>query len=137
MGIRNALVSGIKIADKVTKDVQGSVTVTPWVGDDGKGTDDYGTPFTVRCVISQKAQLRVSPTGQNYMTFATLTVLEFVADTAPNSGKDRQQPIDTRDIIVLPDGGTAPVIEVAGVNDPKTSRPFTLRVILGSIVKGD
>jgi hypothetical protein len=137
MALIDILRNGVQaIASKALDSFKGNVTLTPWIGTDGRGANAYGSPVTLRALIDPTKRTRYTGSGVLVMTFATLTFLDPIADTAPNTGETRQQPIDPRDKIVLPDGGTAPIVQTGGFMDPLTSRPIVNETILGSVVRG-
>jgi hypothetical protein len=137
MGYEDLIRAGVALASSQFDSMKVSVTVTPWIGQDGDGDDSYGTPFLARALLDPSPRMRSTPTGRLIMTFATLTFLDPIANTTPNSGQVRQQPIDSRDIITLPDGSTAPIIQVGGFTDSGTEKPFATEVILGTLVRGE
>lgn len=107
-----------------------------WIGQTGDGEDDFAPTVTRRALVDLTKRQRMTPNGQLVMTFATLTFLDPIEDTVPNSGQTRQQPIDPRDVLTLPDGGTAPIVQAGAFADSGTERPFFQEVILGSVVRG-
>lgn len=108
-----------------------------WIGDDGEGTDLFTpTPVTRRALVDLSKRERVTANGRTVMTFATLTWLDPIAPTSANPGKVRENPIDPRDKFVLPDGGTAPIVQTGGFADSLTAQPFVSDTILGSVVRG-
>jgi hypothetical protein len=138
MALIDILRNGVQsIASKALDSFKGNVTLTPWIGTDGRGGNSYGTPVTLRALIDPTKRTRYTGSGVLVMTYATLTFLDPIADTSANSGETRQQPIDPRDKIVLPDGGTAPIVQTGGFMDPLTSRPIDSETILGSVVRGN
>lgn len=126
----------IQIADSVTKSLgfQGTCTLQAWRGQTGNGTEDYAPAVSFKAVIDLTKKQRPTSGGRLVTVIATLTALEPIADTTPNAGQTRQNPIDPRDIIVLPDGTTGPILDVPGaVMDPETSRPFFNTITLGEV----
>lgn len=113
-----------------------NVTHLAWIGQDGAGEDQFASPVTRRALVDLTKRQRVTGSGQLVMTFATLTFLDPIADTVPNAGQTRQQPIDPRDVLTLPDGGTAPIVQAGAFADSATNRPFFQEVVLGSVVRG-
>lgn len=107
-----------------------------WVGDDGAGGDEFAAPVTRRALVDLTKRERNTGNGVTVMTFATLTWLDPIAATTANAGKDRQNPIDPRDKFILPDGGTAPIVQTGGFADSLTAQPFVNDTILGSAVRG-
>lgn len=120
----------------IVQSFKGTTQYSAWVGQNGAGGDEYATAIPVEAIISLKKEQRFTPSGAPVMTVATLLILDPMADTAPNTGQTRQQPVDPRDVFVLPDGSTAPIIESSGLMDPATSRGFTGKVVLGVVIRG-
>lgn len=132
--LRNAVQT---TASSALDSFKGNVTFKAWIGTDGKGGNSYASPVTLRALIDPTKRTRYTGSGVLVMTYATLTFLDPIADTSANTGETRQQPIDPRDQIVLPDGGTAPIVQTGGFMDPLTSRPIVNETILGSVVRGN
>lgn len=128
--------SGIAIASDVFEGNKGNITFKAWIGSDGRGNDVFASPVPLRAVVDSTKRLRSTANGQLVMTFASLTFLDPIADTTPNTGESREQPIDPRDILILPDGGTAPVVQSGGPLDASTGRGLITETILGSVVRG-
>ena len=123
----------IAIADSVTKDlgVQPTITHQAWTGQNGFGTDTFAAGVARRAVVDLTRKQRPTATGKLVTIVATVTILETVA---PNGAAGRREPIDPRDIITLPDGTTAPILDVPdAVVDPVTNRPFFNTVVLGEL----
>jgi hypothetical protein len=139
MAIRAALITGIKLVSQQVDDVKVPVSFQAWIGDDGKGGDAYAAAVTVRPVVSRKVRTIRTEGGQFAQTLATLTFVDKVAPTTAQAGKTRRQPFDPRDLFVLPDGATAPVIDIGGPADPKAVIPgdtFIHVVTLGNVPRG-
>lgn len=127
---------GIAIADQVTKSLgfQGTVTLEQYTGQSGYGVETYGSPLPVRCVIDLTRKQRPTGSGKLVTVVATLTILEAVAPNGASVNPPRQEPIDPRDRIVLPNGATGPILsDPAMVLDPSTGRPFMNTVLIGEV----
>jgi hypothetical protein len=72
--------------------------------------------------------MRRMANGQEVMQRATVT---FIGPVTANGAVDRQEPIDPRDKITLPDGSTGSILSIEGVADPSTSYPYMFVVALG------
>lgn len=107
-----------------------------WIGDDGEGTDLFADPVTRRALVDLTKRERNTSSGVAVMTFATLTWLDPIAATSANAGKIRENPIDPRDKFILPDGGTAPIVQTGGFADSLTAQPFVNDTILGTAARG-
>ena len=51
MSLLNLIRKAVVVADKVTKPLQGTVTHSPWIGQDGDGTAHYGSPTTYQAIV--------------------------------------------------------------------------------------
>ena len=103
-----------------------------WTGSDGNGADTFDPPLTqpgvTRRAIVNLTRKETWIAGVKVITVATLYFLDPIPD---NGAPLRQEPIDTRDILTLPNGVTAPIRSVGGQTDSLTSQPFVYKVILG------
>lgn len=136
MGYESLFESGVKILSSQFESMKLNVTHTAWIGEDGDGNDAFAAPVVRRALVDLSKQARVTKAGRTVMTFATLQFLEPIANTTPNAGKIREQPIDPRDSLVLPDGGTAPIVSTGGFADSVTTQPFVVEVVLGTVMIG-
>lgn len=127
--------SGVKIISKVTDKLKVSVTFQPWIGDNGKGTDEFGATVPVRPLVDFQTRPYTTDAGQTIATFGVLTFVDKINDTTPNAGKVRQQPIDPRDRFYL-NGAYAPIADIKGPMDAGTNRGFIHEVTLGPINRG-
>jgi hypothetical protein len=80
---------------------------------------------------------RYTRSGTIVVPMANLIFLDLpMLKTTPNAGQTRQQPIDMRDIITLPNGDSAPVVDMSGFGDPATNAPYAPTVTLGVVMRG-
>jgi len=123
--VRNA----IKTANKVSKPVQCSVTHRRWISNkDGFGEKNFDT-VTRPALVEKNLEKFVKEDGQVTGVQARLTFLTVVE---PQGSTGRDEPIDSRDEFVLPDGTTGPIVAmVGGVVDPVTKKGFLLVGMLG------
>lgn len=128
MALDGIIRSVVGIANTVTDSLQVTVTLQQWLGSDGFGASSYDDPISLKCLLDVRQQERRLPSGQMVMTKA---VLQFLEPIAPNGAAGRLEPIDPRDIITLPDGTTGPIVDMEGMVDPTTNRPYFQRVWLG------
>jgi hypothetical protein len=144
MSLNSIIRSGVAIADAITKDLQGTVMHSAWISQSAFGKPTYGrrvsglditgsfdTPDVAvgrEAVIEQKQRIR-DVQGRNVLTFVHLT---FVGPIPVNGmGTERKEAVDTRDVFVLPDGTTGPVVDVVGVVDSETNLMYAVEVWLG------
>lgn len=132
MAYEDLIRAGVALASSQFESMKLDVTHSAWIGEDGDGGDEFADPVVRRALVDLKKRTFRTKSGQLVTTFATITFLDPVPPTTPNVGKRREQPIDTRDHLMLPDGGTAPIIDAGGFADSGTGKPFVLDVILGS-----
>lgn len=126
MSLAGVARKGIATAAKLTKSFQPAVSITPWSGQDGGGNDTYGTPHTYVAgsgVLVDRTIKQVPTMGGRVMVVqATIYFLIPPVTT-----------IDPRDIVVLDDGFTAPILESGGFEDAGTTKPFVTTIRLGSL----
>lgn len=144
MSLNDIIRNAVAVADAITKDLQGDVLHSAWIGQDGFGKPTYGrrvsglditgqfdtvgVAATRKAVIEQKQRIR-DVQGRNVLTFVHLT---FVGPIPINGMSTvRKEAVDPRDIFVLPDGSTGPVVDVAGVVDSETNLMYAVEVWLG------
>lgn len=129
MGFDDIVRNGVALADSLTSSLQANVMHSQFTGQDGFGTSSFGAAVSRPAIVSQKQRLHVLSSGQTVMTKAKIM---FLRPIPPNGAADRTEPIDTRDKIVLPDGTTGPIVDVVGLTDPETSRPYFATIFLGT-----
>lgn len=132
MALADVVRKGVAIASKTFDSMKGPVVHYAWIGQDGRGGDVFAAPVSRRALIDLTKRRFATGSGQLITTFASLTFLDAIADTTATAPAVRENPIDPRDRIVLPDGTTAPIVQAGGFNDTKTSRPYLQEVVLGS-----
>jgi hypothetical protein len=124
---------GISIADSVTKNLgfQPVVVHRAWTGQDGYGRATYAAAVNRRAVVDLTRRQRATVSGGIVTVIATVTILETVA---PNGAAGRVEPIDPRDILVLPDGRTGPILSGPNaVVNPATGQPFFNEISIGEL----
>jgi hypothetical protein len=120
---REILISGINLANNLTAGVQSTVTHYPYSGQDGDGNTSYLTAVTRACVVDRTTRNMIATVGSSAgQLVTTLAKLTFV------SGGVTMNP---KDVIVLADGSSAPIVAVGGVDDPETGKGFVTEVVLG------
>lgn len=128
---REVLVSGIAIADTLTKGVQVAITHEAFIGQSVSGKPTYDTGVSLMAVedLTSKVEFRG---GQLVTIGATLTIVGDVASNGAVTSPPRREPIDPRDRITLSDGSSGPILEAPGaVIDPVTNRGFIHTIKLG------
>ena len=130
-GFADVIRSALETVDTVTDSLQVDITHHPWVDSDGMGTPvfDPAGPFVIKAIAQDRQRLVRRQDGELQMT---RTVLTFPRPITPNGAAGRQEPIDPRDKLVLPDGTTGAIIDIVGVVDPVTGKPYISEVWLGT-----
>lgn len=128
MGLDSIIRSGIALADKVVTILQDTITIAPWTGSDSQGGPTYGTPVSMLAIVEEKQFLRRLGNGQEVTQKAQVTIPRPIAD---NGTANRREPVDPRDLVVLPSGYNGPILDVNGVTDPQTHNPYMFVIILG------
>lgn len=125
MSLLDVLRAGIKVADSVTKPLQGTVTYKRATTNTGYGIGEAsGVPL--RAIIDETAgQVRVNGVVTSYR--ATLTLLDVDALVVATNGLG----IRANDVFILPDGSSQPVVDTGGFIDPGTTHPVATTVRLG------
>jgi len=146
MSLNSIIRAGVAVANSVTADLQGTVTHAAWIRQDEMGAAVYGRRVegldiygeadaigvaTPRQAVIELKQRAREVQGRHILTFAHLT---FVGPIPVNGMTDaRKEAVDPRDVFVLPDGKTGPVVDVEGVVDAETGLMYAVEVWLGDI----
>lgn len=120
--------TGVALAHQITGDLQVVVEHEPWTGTDGYNKPTYGYVKKRKALVERKQRMVRTPTGEEVLSTCTVTILGTVK---ANGATGRQEPIDTRDRLTLPDDTTAKILSVEGLIDPTTERPYCYEVALG------
>jgi len=128
MSLLDVLRAGVKIADSITKPLQGTVMYQRF-----STTDEYGektpagSPQSLPGIIDQTQRQVRTPDG-TYMTVrATIDFIDAAAIDAATGG----QGLSINDEFILPDGKKRPTLSVGGFVDAGTTMPVVNRVMLG------
>lgn len=118
MALDDIIRSAVRLADSLTTSLQSSVTHSSYLSQDAFGAATYSSPVTRTAIIELKSTLRQTSSNRIVLTTARITFLT-------------PQLIDTRDIITLQNGSTGPIVDVVGVVDPDSGKPYASEVWLG------
>ena len=150
MALVDIVRSAVATVNRVTESMHGDVRHAAWRGQDIAGRPIYGrresgidvygfdpvAPLVSdprSAIIEVKQSIR-EVGGRVVITHAHLIFLSpFAPDAMPAFPDPRVNPVDPRDWFVLPDGRSAPVVDVAGFIDSTTSAPFFVEVWLGGL----
>ena len=126
---------GLPIIDNLTGSLQGVITIEPWIGTDDYSKPTYGTAVNVDAIIEDASHLRrVGRSKEDIVDgqeSQVKTVLTIPRPLSSNGAAGRREPIDPRDRVTLPGGVTGPILNVDGVIDPLTGKPYMFTVELG------
>lgn len=121
----------IAVANDVTTTLQGTVTLTPYLGQDRFGTESWGAPVSYKAIIVRESRMRFVDETRMALVKAYVAFLQPIT---PNGTAGRQEPIDPKDKITLPDGFTAPIVETSGLLNPDTNRGYYAEVWMGDLM---
>jgi hypothetical protein len=130
MALDSLVRSAVAIANGVTSSLQVVVSHEAWTHDDAYGAPQYATAVNLSAIVEYRQRLRHLRDGQQVLQRAVVFLLEPVS---PNGAAERREPIDPRDRIVLPDGTTGPIYDVAGLADPQTNASYYHEVVIGDV----
>lgn len=137
MALIDVIRNGVKVASKITESVKAPVIHRAWIGQDGFGKSTYAAPVTLRAIVDRTRRQKYTATGKVAFVIATLTFVDPIPANGtvvtPAQGGPRQEPIDPRDIIILSDGTTGPIVQEGGIEDAATTRPFVNQILLGEV----
>lgn len=115
MGFDSVIRNAIGIANSLTSSLQAEITLEQWTGQNDQGKPTYGSVKRLMAIIDKKQTMRKDAGGQDIVAKHALTILKPIK---ANGADGRQEPIDPRDRITLPDGTTGPIVDIQGTVDP-------------------
>jgi hypothetical protein len=128
MGLSDIVRSGIATARSITLPLHVNVIHAAWTGQNQNGDATYAAPVVRKGLVERKQQVVRTSTGQE---ITARSYVAFLEEVAPNGASDRVEPIDDRDVIILPDGTTGPILATDGFFDGGTGVPYYSQVYLG------
>lgn len=128
MSLATAIAGAVAVAKRATATLQPEVIIRAWIDQDGEGAAVYAAPVVYHAIVEQKVQPRYTKAGVLVLTKATVTFLEPLP---PNGAAGRVEPVDSRDLLTLPDGTTGPIVMVDGMVNADTNAPFMTQVWIG------
>lgn len=121
---------GVKLIKDTTDSLQPYCQLHQWIGQDLYGKPVYAVPpLSLKAIVNQAPNLHQTSGGQ---LVAVQAYAAFLEPIPPNGTAGRVEPIDPRDVIMLPDGTTGPIVEVKGFIDAGTDKPMFSEVWIGS-----
>lgn len=127
-GFANIIRSGVAIADKLTDSLQPKVRHAAWIGNDGEGGHLYAAPVLRPALVERKQKTLRSSTGEEVVSTHYVAFLRPIKN---NGAAGRQEPIDPRDKITLPDGTSSAILTVNAFVDKDTGSGYFHEVYLG------
>lgn len=131
MGLADIVASAVSIARTVTLDLQPTITLQQWTGEDSFGKKTYATAQSLRAIVEEKQKSFKTDQGQDAVSKTYIAVLEPIDAATASAGYTRKNPVDERDLITLPDGTTGPILDVDGLVNGATGVPFYSQIYLG------
>lgn len=128
-GLADVVRAGVAVAHQVTATLQVDVSLARWTGQDSMGAVTYAAAADYPALVEYKVRLHTTASGKIVQTRAKVTFLTVIP---PHGAVGRTEPIDSRDRIVLTDGTTGPIVDVEGLIDPVTERPYLVECYIGS-----
>lgn len=124
-----AIIRGaVGIAKDITLSAHVTVTHKVWISQAQDGSPTFTSKQRV-ALVERKVRLVKDASGRLVQSTAAVYLLEQVAPTSTTS--PRSNPIDPRDVFVLPDGTVGPIVAIDGFFDGGTAVPYYSRVYLG------
>ena len=121
--------TGVKLIKETTESLQPFVQLMQWVGQDLYGKAQYAEPLGLQAIINQAPNLHTTSGG---LVVATQAYVAFLEPVTPNGTAGRMEPVDPRDIIVLPDGNWGPIVEIKNFIDAGTNKPMFSEIWVGA-----
>jgi hypothetical protein len=119
---------GVKMIKAQTASLQPAVSLKQYTGQDVYGKPIYASAQSYNVILVQAPNIRKTTSGQ---VVAVSAYAAFLEPVKPNGAAGRTEPIDTRDLITLPDGTTGPIVDVKGFIDAGTGAPMFSEVWIG------
>lgn len=125
MSLLDSLRAGIKVANKVTKPLQPTVTYKRSTTNTGYGITE-GSSVQLKAIVDWKSGKRRSD-GIEVNYTATLELLDIDAVVAATSGLG----VKVTDVFILPDGSSNATVAIGGFVDAGTGHLIATTVYLG------
>lgn len=127
MSLLDVVRSAVKVADKVTKPLQATVTLQHYVGENGYGAKTYLSAVSLPAIVDWKQKQLRTMEGVLSVSRASVMFLDVAALMAATNNEG----VDDNDLITLPDGTTGPILDMTGFIDAGTTNPVATEVFLG------
>lgn len=128
--------NAVKIAHNATRSLQetpdgvGIVKHYAWISEGTFGKATYADPINRPAIWEPGQQSKFDTnTGAVIQVKGKLTFLEPIE---PNGAAGRIEPIDNRDLIILPDGTSGAIFKPEGLYNPVSGAPFLIELWIGA-----
>lgn len=128
--------SAVKIASTATRSLQetpagvGIVSHQAWIGADSWGKATYADAVNRRAIWEPGHQSKFDTnTGSVVQVKGKLAFLDPIE---ANGAAGRIEPIDNRDLIILPDGTSGAIYKPEGLYNPVAGAPFLIELWIGA-----
>jgi len=127
VGLLAIVRSGVKIANKLTLDLQAEVTFERYLSSDGAGGSTYSSPVSLRAIVEDKQQVVRTLSGELSQSRTSITFLDTVALLIATGGNGVQE----SDRLTLSNGETGSILAIGGFIDAGTGIPVATEIFLG------
>jgi len=130
MSLAEVIRSSVAAANRATTAARADITLAAWTGQATSGAKPtYATAVTIPAIIDQGPVAFRTAKSEVVTVKAVIHILQPVA---ANGAANREEPIDPRDKITLPNGTVgSPIMGASGLVDPSTGLPYSFSVGLG------
>jgi hypothetical protein len=128
MALADVVRSGIALANNLTGSFQVSVNHYAWISDNEAGEPQFAAPIIRQALHERKQRLIKTADSRELVSTSQLTIIGPVGE---NGAEGRREPIDSRDKIVFFSGESGKILNINGLDDPSTGRPYMYEVSLG------
>jgi len=133
VGFDAILRDGIKTLNTVMDSLQDkTVQHFRWIAEDAFGAKQYavGDPVIRSAIVEFTPNVKFTRGGVEIPMKARILILEPFAGLTP-AVPGRVEPVDLRDMFILPDGSTGPIVALPGLVDPTTHRTYFAEIVIG------
>lgn len=131
MSLADLVRNGVALANSITKPLQVSVVHRAWLGDDDTSKPTYGSPTSRLAIVADSSKKFKRDDGEEVIATTYIGFLEPIPPVT-QTVVGRNNPLDERDQLTLPDGRTGPILKTdGGLVDPLTGRTYLHQVWLG------
>lgn len=129
MGLADTVRSLVATANSITSDLQETITVYPWIGVNMDTESIFGDGVSMTAIVERGRSIMLERDGRTL--FKKGTKVTIIGPVTANGAANREEPIDPRDRFVLADGTAGPVVDIKGLDDPSTGKPYLYEVFIG------